>query len=423
MSTKDFLLKKGTIITSNGTTHSDLLIIDGIIHNTSDYTPNSDTQIIDCTDKFISPALVDVHVHFRQPGFEYKETIITGAAAASNGGYSTVCTMPNLNPPPDCVENINIQINAIKQQSNINILPYASITKGQKGSGKLVNFEALAPLCFAFSDDGKGVQSTELMRDAMLRAKAVNKHIVAHCEDESLLSHGGCIHDGEYAKQHGFIGINSESEWKQVERDINLVRETNCKYHICHISTKETVELVRQAKAEGLPVTCETAPHYLILCDKDLQDDGRFKMNPPLRSSDDREALIQGIIDGTIDMIATDHAPHSSEEKSKGLKDSAFGIVGLETAFPILYTHLVKTNIISLERLIQLMSLNPRKTFNIAGGIDIGQTADLAIWDIETPYTITPSSFHSMGKASLFDGYEVWGKCEQIICNNKQTIL
>ena len=351
----------------------------------------------------VFPGFCDVHVHFREPGFSYKETIASGSAAAARGGYTAVCAMPNLNPVPDSVENLRVQTDIIKKDALISVFPYAAITVGEKGE-KLADLEALAPHVIAFSDDGKGVQSEDMMRDAMIRAKSLGKMIVAHCEVNELLK-GGYIHDGEYAKMHGHKGICSESEWRQIERDLRLSKETGCAYHVCHISTKESVELIRKAKAEGINVTCETGPHYLVLDENDLKEEGRFKMNPPLRSLADREALIEGIIDGTIDMIATDHAPHSAEEKAKGLKDSAFGIVGLETAFPVLYTKLVKENIISLEKLVKLLTENPRRRFGMS------QTGDFTVWDLNESYKIDPEDFLSMGKATPFAGMEVFGKC------------
>ena len=351
----------------------------------------------------VFPGFCDVHVHFREPGFSYKETIASGSAAAARGGYTAVCAMPNLNPVPDSVENLRVQTDIIKKDALISVFPYAAITVGEKGE-QIADLEALAPHVIAFSDDGKGVQSEDMMREAMIRAKSLGKMIVAHCEVNELLK-GGYIHDGEYAKMHGHKGICSESEWRQIERDLRLSKETGCAYHVCHISTKESVELIRKAKAEGINVTCETGPHYLVLDENDLKEEGRFKMNPPLRSLADREALIEGIIDGTIDMIATDHAPHSAEEKAKGLKDSAFGIVGLETAFPVLYTKLVKENIISLEKLVKLLNENPRRRFGIS------QTGDFTVWNLNESYKIDPEDFLSMGKATPFAGMEVFGKC------------
>ena len=359
----------------------------------------------------IVPGLCDVHVHFREPGFSYKETIASGSAAAAHGGYTAVCTMPNLDPVPDSAEHLQVQLDAIKRGAAIKVLPYGAITVGEKGE-RLADMEAISDKVCAFSDDGKGVQNDEMMREAMTAAKRLGKIIAAHCEDNSLLF-GGYIHDGEYARMHGHRGISSESEYRQIERDLRLAEETGCAYHVCHISTKESVELIRQAKARGVNVTCETAPHYLVLCDEDMQEDGRFKMNPPLRSREDKQALIEGIKDGTIDMIATDHAPHSAEEKGRGLEKSLMGVVGLETAFPVLYTELVTKNIITLERLVELMSFKPKERF----GIDTNN--DFAVFDISEAYKIDPEDFLSMGRATPFAGREVFGRCLLTVHNGK----
>ena len=359
----------------------------------------------------IVPGLCDVHVHFREPGFSYKETIASGSAAAAHGGYTAVCTMPNLDPVPDSAEHLQVQLDAIKRGAAIKVLPYGAITVGEKGE-KLADMEAMSDKVCAFSDDGKGVQNDEMMREAMTAAKRLGKIIAAHCEDNSLLF-GGYIHDGEYARMHGHRGISSASEYKQIERDLRLAEETSCAYHVCHISTKESVELIRQAKAHGVNVTCETAPHYLVLCDEDMQEDGRFKMNPPLRSREDKEALIEGIKDGTIDIIATDHAPHSAEEKGRGLEKSLMGVVGLETAFPVLYTELVMKNIITLDRLVELMSFKPKERF----GIDTNN--DFAVFDISEAYKIDPGDFLSMGRATPFAGREVLGRCLLTVHNGK----
>lgn len=359
----------------------------------------------------IVPGLCDVHVHFREPGFSYKETIASGSAAAAHGGYTAVCTMPNLVPVPDSAEHLQVQLDAIKRGAAIKVLPYGAITVGEKGE-RLADMEAISDKVCAFSDDGKGVQNDEMMREAMTAAKRLGKIIAAHCEDNSLLF-GGYIHDGEYARMHGHRGISSASEYKQIERDLRLAEETGCAYHVCHISTKESVELIRQAKARGVNVTCETAPHYLVLCDEDMQEDGRFKMNPPLRSREDKKALIEGIKDGTIDMIATDHAPHSAEEKERGLEKSLMGVVGLETAFPVLYTELVMKNIITLDRLVELMSFKPKERF----GIDTNN--DFAVFDISEAYKIDPENFLSMGRATPFAGREVFGRCLLTVHNGK----
>ena len=365
----------------------------------------------DSSEYVIFPGFCDVHVHFREPGFSYKETIATGSRAAARGGYTAVCTMPNLNPVPDSVENLRVQRRLIEETACIHIYPYGAITVGEQGEA-LSDLEGMAPDVVGFSDDGRGVQSDDMMRQAMLRAKALGKPIVAHCEVNSLLR-GGYIHDGDYAKAHGHRGICSESEWVQIARDLALVKETGCAYHVCHVSAKESVALIRKAKAEGLDVTCETGPHYLVMDDSFLQEDGRFKMNPPLRGKEDREALLQGILDGTIDMIATDHAPHSAEEKSRGLEKSAFGIVGIETAFPILYTYLVKPGILSLDKLLELLCVNPRRRF----GLPLG--TDYSIWDLNAAYPIDPEDFLSKGRATPFAGWQVNGKCIATVCDGK----
>ena len=372
---------------------------------------NEELSVFNSSKYHIFPGFCDVHVHFREPGFSYKETIVSGSLASARGGYTAVCTMPNLNPVPDSVEHLKQQLDLIQAGACIHVYPYGAITVGEKGE-MLADLEGMANDIIGFSDDGRGVQSSQMMEEAMRRAKALGKMIVAHCEDNSLLR-GGYIHDGEYAKTHGHRGICSESEWGQIARDLELVKKTGCPYHVCHISTKESVELIRKAKAEGLDVTCETGPHYLVMDDSDLQEEGRFKMNPPLRSKEDREALVAGILDGTIDMIATDHAPHSAEEKGKGLENSAFGIVGIETAFQILYTYLVEPGLLSLDKLMELLVTNPRRRFSIPLG------CDFTVWDLSEESTVDPSEFLSMGKATPFTGWKVKGKCIATICNGK----
>ncbi len=363
-------------------------------------------------DKYIVfPAFVDVHVHFREPGFFYKESIKTGSEAAAAGGYAAVCTMPNLDPVPDSVENLRVQLDAIERDACVRVLPYGSITEREAGE-VLSDMEGMAEYVCAFSDDGRGVQSEEMMREAMLRAKALGKMIVAHCEVNELL-HGGYIHDGEYARMHGHRGICSESEWKQIERDLRLAGETGVAYHVCHISTKESVRLIRDAKARGVNVTCETGPHYLVFCDEDLQEDGKWKMNPPLRTREDRDELIRGVLDGTIDMIATDHAPHSVQEKSRGLEKSAFGIVGLESAFSVMYTHFVRTGRMTEQKLAELLSTNAQKRF----GIDIGDS--FTVFEVTEPYRIDPERFRSKGRATPFDGAEVYGRCKLTVLDGK----
>ena len=368
-------------------------------------------SIFDDSRYTVFPGFCDVHVHFREPGFSYKETMVTGSQASARGGYTAVCTMPNLKPVPDSVENLAQQLKLIEEGSCIHVYPYGAITVGEQGE-VLADLEGMAPNVIGFSDDGKGVQSDEMMRQAMLRAKALGKMIVAHCEVNDLLR-GGYIHEGRYAREHGHRGICSESEWAQIARDLELVKETGCAYHVCHISTKESVDIIRKAKAEGVDVTCETGPHYLTMDDSFLKEEGRFKMNPPLRSAEDREALIQGIIDGTIDILATDHAPHSAEEKAKGLEKSAFGVVGIETAFPICYTYLVKSGIITLEKLIDLLVTNPRNRFGIPNG------SDFTVWDLEAIDVVDPADFLSLGKATPFEGWQIQGKCIATVCDGK----
>lgn len=401
------LLKNATIYTPQGFVKKDLFVKDLILHSV-DLEDSSYDEVIDCNSYILVPGFVDVHVHFREPGFLYKESIKTGSLAAARGGYTQVCTMPNLNPAPVDKASLQVQLDAIAKDACIRITPYACITSRGDGRSTLSKMEEMADFVVGFTDDGKGVQGEETMRAAMRKAKSLNKPIVAHCEEESLL-HGGYIHDGTYSKAHGHRGICSKSEWVQVERDVALAEETGCAYHVCHVSTKESVDILRKAKARGVNVSGETAPHYLILCDEDLQEEGRFKMNPPLRSAEDRAALLAGIQDGTIEIIATDHAPHTPEEKSRGLEKSPFGIVGIECAFQLLYTCLVKTGKISLEKLLELLCVNPRKRFGLAGSgyIGEGEPADLTLLDLNAKYTIDPANFFSMGKATPFAGWTV----------------
>ena len=368
-------------------------------------------SVFNSSDYLVFPGFCDVHVHFREPGFFYKENMKSGSSAAARGGYTTVCTMPNLNPVPDTLQNLNVQRDIIKKDAVINVIPYGSITKGQMGE-HLSDMADMAPFVAGFSDDGRGVQSDEMMLMAMLDAKSLDKIIVAHCEVNDLLE-GGYIHKGEYAKLHGHKGICSESEYKQIERDIELVKKTGSKYHVCHISTKESVELIRQAKKDGVDITCETGPHYLIFDDMCLKEDGKWKMNPPIRSKADKDALIEGIIDGTIDMIATDHAPHSAEEKSKGLEKSAFGIVGIETAFPAMYTHFVKENVISMDKLIELLSLNAKERFGF------NKNDGFSVWNLNEKFIVNPDEFLSMGRATPFEGMELYGRNVLTVCNGK----
>ncbi len=409
MMANDLLLKNGFVVTGNGARKEDILIRNGrIAAMAPGLSAGEDVRIMDLTGLTLVPSFADVHVHLREPGQSYKETIRTGSMAAARGGYTVVCAMPNLDPVPDSPENLAREQAIIDRDAVIRVLPYCSITKGRKGL-ETVDFKKLKNSCVAFSDDGSGVQSEEMMRRAMEEAAREGVIIAAHCEDNTLL-HGGYIHQGRYAAAHGHRGICSESEWGQIARDIEIAAATGCHYHVCHISTKESVDIIRNAKKRGIPVTCETAPHYLTLCEDDLREEGRFKMNPPLRSAADREALIQGLIDGTIDVIATDHAPHSAEEKARGLGGSAMGIVGLETSFPVLYTRLVKTGILRFERLIEAMSEAPRRIFGLGEGLLPGAKADLAVIDTVHPFSIDSRQFLSMGKATPFDGWNVYGK-------------
>ena len=399
------VIKNGHIV---GGEIEDIAIVDGVVaERGANIEIGLDDEIIDAAGLMVAPAFVDVHVHLREPGYGYKERIETGTMAAARGGYSTVCPMPNLNPVPDSVENLKVQQEIIDRDAKIEVLPYAAITMGRKGE-ELVDVASLHDKVCAFSDDGSGVQVDGMMERAMTEAVKHDALIAAHCEVEELLK-GGYIHDGEYAREHGHKGICSESEWAQVKRDIEIAERLGCRYHVCHISTKETVQLIREAKARGVKVTCETGPHYLIFTDMDLEEDARWKMNPPIRSAEDRAALVEGIKDGTIDMIATDHAPHSVEEKSRGLKDSAMGIVGLETAFAALNTHLVKKGVITLEHLVRIMSINPRKVFRIEGGLNIGDRADIVLLDTEKQWRVDSNNFYSMGKITMFDGRDMTG--------------
>ena len=369
------------------------------------FSPRIQLSLLPDTGVFtVFPGFCDVHVHFREPGFSYKETIRSGSLAAARGGYTAVCAMPNLDPVPDSEAHLATELALIRRDAAIRVYPYGALTVGEKGQ-ELADLEAMTGEAIAFSDDGKGVQSESMMRAAMEACVRLGKVLAAHCEDESLL-HGGYIHDGAYAAAHGHRGICSESEWGPIKRDLRLAKETGCAYHVCHVSTRESVALIREAKREGVDVTCETAPHYLLLTDMDLREEGRFKMNPPLRSEKDREALLEGLLDGTVDMIATDHAPHSAEEKARGLEKSAFGIVGLETAFPLLYTRLVKPGILSMERLLDALAVKPRQRF----GIPLEE--DYTVWDLEEGFTVDPAEFLSKGRATPFAGEKLFGRCK-----------
>lgn len=413
----NYLLKNAEVMIHGELSEQDVLVRDGVVVSLGRELDSEGALAFDFKNCVIFPGFVDVHVHFREPGFSYKETIKTGSQAAAAGGYTTVCTMPNLNPVPDSVEHLREQLDIIDRDAVINVIPYGSITLGEHGE-ELSDMEGMARDVIAFSDDGRGVQNAEIMKAAMQKAKALGKMIVAHCEDNSLLK-GGYIHDGDYAKQKGHKGICSESEWAPIERDAKLAEELGISYHVCHVSAKESVEIIRKAKARGVDITCETGPHYLVLDDSKLEEDGRFKMNPPLRSSEDREALIKGIKDGTVDMIATDHAPHSEDEKGRGLAKSAMGIVGLETAFPVLYTKLVKTGVLTLSELVSLMSEKPAKRFSLESGIEVGKKAQLTVFDLNREYEINPDEFLTMGRATPFRGEKVFGKCLFTLCGDR----
>ena len=413
------LLKGGLVYDEGRLLPMDLVVEDGVISaRGSGLSAEGADHVFELNGLAVFPGFVDVHVHLREPGFSYKETIRTGTMACARGGYTQVCAMPNLNPAPDSDEHLRLQEEIIARDAVIGVTPYGTITLGQKGEGELTDM-ALAPRVAGFSDDGRGVKDEETMRQAMMRCKAVRSLIAAHCEDMSLIPPGGAIHDGAFAREHGIPGIPSESEWRPIERDLRLAKETGCRYHVCHVSCKESVALIRQAKAEGVDVTCETGPHYLLLCQDDLQDLGRFKMNPPLRDAADRDALVQGVLDGTIDMIATDHAPHSAEEKSRGLAKSAMGVVGIESAFPLMYTYFVETERMPLQQLIRLMAEAPRARFGFGGGIGLGQRAELTVFDLHARETVNPADFLSMGHATPFEGWEVHAACRLTITGER----
>ncbi len=412
-----YLLKNGLLFTKEGFLPADLLTAEGRIVSIARGLDAAGAAVIDLHHAAVFPGFVDVHVHLREPGFSYKETIRTGTLSAARGGYVHVCAMPNLDPVPDSLEALNVQREIIARDAAVHVHPYGAITRGERGEA-LADMEAMAPFVAGFSDDGRGVQSGEMMRKAMLEAKRLGKPVAAHCEDNGLLR-GGYIHDGDYARAHGHRGICSESEWGQIARDLKLAEETGVKYHVCHISARESVALIREAKARGVDVTCETGPHYLVFCDGDLREDGRFKMNPPIRSREDRAALIEGLRDGTIDMIATDHAPHSAEEKGRGLEKSAMGVVGLETAFAAVYTHLVKPGLLSMDRLMALLNGNAARRFGYGTPLAEGQPADLTVFDLDRPFKVDPEQFRSMGRATPFAGMELYGVCLLTMADGK----
>ena len=404
------ILKGGTIVRDGKQTKADVAVCGSVIERIApEIVPSKEDKVFDCSHKIITVGLVDLHVHLREPGFSRKETIATGTAAAAHGGFTCICSMPNLEPAPDTMENLQQQIDIIERDAVVKVLPYATITRKRRGD-ELVDFPSLKPYVAGFSDDGSGVQSGEVMLAAMEQAAQCDGIIAAHCEVNELLRKG-YIHDGEYAREHGHRGICSESEWAQIERDIELAAKTGCRYHVCHISTKESVALIREAKKRGVKITCETGPHYLTMCDMDLQENGRFKMNPPIRSAEDRDALVAGLQDGTIDVVATDHAPHTADEKSRGLELSAMGVVGLETSFAVIYTKLVKQGIISLEKAIEVLAEAPRRIFGLGGALQEGEAADIAVFDLEKSYTVDPSTFLTMGRSTPFEGWELQGEC------------
>lgn len=411
----DMLIKGCNVFIDGRFVTSDVEVQGGIVSRVEPaVVPNSGVPVFNYSG-IVVPGLVDVHVHLREPGFSFKETMETGTAAAARGGYTAVCAMPNLNPVPDSAEHLAVELEAIRRGAKVRVYPYGSLTVGERGLD-MADISAMADAAVAYSDDGRGVQDEDMMRECMRAVAATGKLLAAHCEVDELLR-GGYIHDGAYARAHGHRGICSESEWREVERDIRLAEETGCAFHVCHVSTKESVRLVREARARGVNVTAETAPHYLLLTEEDLQEDGRFKMNPPLRERADRDALIEGLLDGTIGMIATDHAPHTPEEKSRGLEKSPMGVSGLECAFPVLFTGLVEKGVVTLEKLVELMSSAPAKRFGIPGGeIEVGKPANLAVFDMDTEYTIDSSEFASMGRATPFEGWRVRGKCLMTVC-------
>ena len=403
------VLKGGRVFIGGKSFEADVVVCrDRIAEVTPEAAILPGDKVVDCRGRWVSAGLVDLHVHLREPGFSSKETIATGTAAAAHGGFTTVCAMPNLEPAPDSLENLRRETAIIERDAVVKVLPYATITRRRAGR-EIVDFAALRPYVAAFSDDGSGVQDDDMMLAAMRAAAANDCIIAAHCEVNSLL-HGGYIHDGAYAAAHGHKGISSESEWRQIERDIKLAEQTGCRYHVCHISTKESVALIRDAKRSGVRITCETGPHYLTMCDADLREEGRFKMNPPIRSAADRNALIEGVQDGTIDVIATDHAPHTAEEKSRGLAGSAMGVAGLETSFAVIYTKLVMAGIISPERMIELMAEAPRRIFALGGGLAAGEKADIAVFDLGNEFTVDPATFLSKGRSTPFEGWRLHGQ-------------
>jgi dihydroorotase len=415
----NLLLTGGTVYQNGTFIPADVAISEGVIVSIAPDLPRDGFSVIQVYNDIIVPGFVDVHVHLREPGFSYKETIDSGTRAAACGGYTAVCAMPNLKPVPDSRWHIRPELRAIRRGAHVRVYPYGAITAGEGGT-VLADMAEIARFVIGFSDDGHGVQNEALLRCAMEQARKLDLPIAAHCEVEELVTPGGCVHAGQWAQTHGFPGISSQSEWRMVERDLRLVREIGCRYHVCHVSTRESVELIRQAKAEGLPVSCETAPHYLLLCEEDLRDEGRFRMNPPLRAAEDRDALLEGLLDGTIDCVATDHAPHAQEEKAGGLRNSASGIVGLETAFPLLYTQLMESGIMPLSLLLEKFSMNPRRIFRLPGGeIAPGEIADLTVIDPNRPHVVNSAEFRSRGRSTPFEGWPLSAAIALTVCGGE----
>ncbi len=414
------LFLNGVTLEDSELKRRDFLVENGVIAaQAPSLSAEGADRVLDLKGLCVFPGFVDVHVHLREPGFSYKETIATGSMACAAGGYTTVCAMPNLDPVPDSLETLSLEEEAIRRDAVIRVLPYASITRGRLGRGEIVNMKALSNRVCGFSDDGTGIVTAETMEQAMRQCVSCGSILSAHCEDVSLIPKGAPIHDGAYARSHNLKGIPSESEWGPIQRDIELCRKTRCRYHVCHVSARESIELIRQAKEEGVNISCETAPHYLLLCEEDLKDEGRFKMNPPLRASADRDALATAFIDGTVDCLATDHAPHSAEEKARGLAGSAMGIVGIETAFPLIYTHFVRTGRMSLRALIDRISLTPRRRFQLDGGIQPGQRCEMAVFALDREYVIDPDAFYSKGRATPFAGWKVHGLWQMTVCGDR----
>ena len=412
--------KGAKVWTGEGFVEVDFSVANGVFAEIGELSNKADREV-SLSGLFVFPGFSDVHVHFREPGFSYKETIRSGSMAAAAGGYTAVCTMPNLSPAPDSADTLDEQLAIIEKDACIKVVPYGTITKGREGK-EMADMAAMADSVIGFSDDGTGVNDPALLKQAMAEAARLGKIIAAHSEDTTLIDKGGCIHKGAFAAKHGYAGISSESEWKPVERDLQLLADSGCAWHVCHISTKETVEIIRRAKAAGVNVTCETAPHYLVMNDMMLQEDGRFKMNPPIRTEEDRLALVEGLKDGTIDIIATDHAPHSAEEKAKGLDGSAMGVVGIETAFPMLYTHLVLPGIVPLERIIEALTTAPRSRFGLGGGvIEEGAEASFTVYDPEGETTVDPETFLSMGRATPFTGWKQKGKIVRTVYKGNEV--